>query len=82
MIDLEIFSSGQQQPGPSPDQPGGTVFRGILTKTDTGAELRTRDTLHTVSHTQQDTFLTMVTSRGVTKPVPSPRPVVRHNVMM
>ena len=61
MIDLEIFSSGQQQPGPSPDQPGGTVFRGILTKTDTGAELRTRDTLHTVSHTQQDTVLTMVT---------------------
>ena len=61
MIDLEIFSSGQHQPGPSPDQPGGTVFRGILTKTDTGAELRTRDTLHTVSHTHQDTVLTMVT---------------------
>ena len=49
MIDLEIFSSGQHQPGPSPDQPGGTVFRGILTKTDTGAELRTRDTLHTTA---------------------------------
>ena len=61
MIDLEIFSSGQHQPGPSPDQPGGTVFRGILTKTDTGAELRTRDTLHTVSHTHRDTVLTVVT---------------------
>ena len=61
MIDLEIFSSGQHQPGPRPDQPGGTVFRGILTKTDTGAELRTLDTLHTVSHTQQDTVLTVVT---------------------